>query len=214
MVEYLWLLFSYLFASIPNGYLITKWVAKKDIRKIGQEKLSGSNIIQNIGFLPGALSGAFDLFKGVVAVFGAQMLVLPPLFQALSGILAVCGQMWPIFFHFWGGRGGSVCIGALFMFSPKIAGVFVLIWILGRVISKDFGAPIGLILGLIAAIILGINSFNEAIVIFSAVALILILIQRVLGKPGSLKQIKDKKIILWRLLLDRDSKKRTSTTDN
>jgi len=208
MVEYLWLLFSYLFASIPNGYLITKWIAKKDIREVGQEKLSGSNIIQNIGFLPGALSGAFDLFKGVVAIFGAQMLCLPGLFQALAGILAVCGQMWPVFFHFWGGRGGSVCIGVLLMFSPLIAGVFIVIWIGGKLISKDYGAPIGLVLGLVATIILSFYFEKKEIIIFSLVSLFLILIQRVLGKPGSLKKIQDKKVILWRLLLDRDTKKK------
>lgn len=214
MIEYFWILFSYLFASIPNGYLITKWIAKKDIRKIGQEKLSGSNIIQNIGFLPGILSGGFDLLKGVVAVFGAQMLYLPFYFQALAGIAALCGQMWPIFFHFWGGRGGAVCIGTLLMLSPLIAGIFIIVWIGGKFISKDYGAPIGLILGLIIAIGLGIYWSQPGVVIFSSIAIVLILIQRVLGKPGSLKTIKDKKIILWRLLFDRDSKGKQLTTNN
>ena len=208
MIECLWVLFSYLFASIPNGYLIPKWVAKKDIRKIGQEKLSGSNIIQNVGFLPGVLSGGFDLLKGVVAVFGAQMLCLSFPFQALAGIAALCGQMWPIFFHFWGGRGGAVCIGALLMFSPLIAGIFIIVWIGGKIFSKDYWTPIGLILGLIVAIILGIYFSQPAVVMFSSIAVVLILIQRVLGKPGSLKTIKDKKIILWRLLFDRDSRKK------
>lgn len=208
MIEYLWILFSYLFASIPNGYLIPKWVANKDIREIGQEKLSGSNIIQNIGFWPGVLSGAFDLFKGVVAVFGAQMLCLSFPLQALAGIAALCGQMWPVFFHFWGGRGGAVCIGALLMFSPLITGIFIVVWIGGKFFSNDYWTPIGLIIGLIISIGLGVYFSQPAVVMFSSMAVVLILIQRVLGKPGSLKTIKDKKIILWRLLFDRDSKKK------
>lgn len=208
MLEFFWLLFSYLFASIPNGYLITKWVTKKDIRQIGRKKLSGSNIIQNVGFWPGILSGAFDVFKGVFAVWGAQLLGLSSTFQAIAGVLAVCGQMWPIFFNFWGGRGGSVCIGVLLMLSPQVAGIFILIWILGGIFSKEYGTPIGLLLGLIAAIILGFYFKREDVIIFSISTLILILIQRVLGEPGSLKTIKDKKVILWRLFLDRDTKER------
>jgi glycerol-3-phosphate acyltransferase PlsY len=208
MLEYLWLLFSYLFASIPNGYLITKWVSGKDIREIDKQKLSGSNIIQNIGILPGALSGGFDLLKGIIAVFGAQMLGLTVIFQVLAGVFALCGQMWPIFFHFWGGRGGSVCIGALLILSFKIAGIGILIWIASKLISKKYGASLGMIFFLFISAILGWRYEMDGVLIFSLVALILVLVQRVLGRPGSLKKIQDKKIILWRLLLDRDSKEK------
>jgi glycerol-3-phosphate acyltransferase PlsY len=203
-----WLIFSYLFGSIPNGYLITKWIKGEDIRKIGREKLSGSNIIQNIGILPGALSGGFDILKGVVAVYGAAILGLSPVFQAISGLLALSGQMWPVFLKFWGGRGGSVCIGALLILSLKITGVGILIWIISKLISKEMGAAIGMSLFLVLAIILGLYFKEEAVIIFSIVAFILVLIQRVLGRPGSLSKLQDKKVILWRLLLDRDTRER------
>lgn len=208
MIEYFWLIFTYLFASIPNGYLITKWMKGEDIREIGREKLSGSNIIQNIGFLPGAVSGGFDILKGVFAVWGASYLNLSFTFQALSGILALCGQMWPVFLKFWGGRGGSVCVGTILTLSPKIAGVGILIWILSKLISKEMGAAIGMSLFLISSIALGFYFSEGALMIFSPVAFGLVLLQRVLGKPGSLWKIKEKKIILWRLLLDRDTKER------
>jgi acyl-phosphate glycerol 3-phosphate acyltransferase len=208
MKEFIWLLFSYLFASIPNGFLITKWVSKKDIRKIGAEKLSGSNIMQNIGFLPGLLSGLFDAFKGVLAVRGAQIIGLSMIFQALSGIFALCGQMWPIFFNFWGGRGGSVLIGTLLILSPKTLFISAALWILCKIISWDKGAPIGMFLFLILAIILGFYFKIKSVYIFSSLALLLVLLQRVLGKPGSLWKIKDKKIFLYRFFLDRDTLKR------
>lgn len=208
MGSYLWLIFSYLFASIPNGYLIVKWTTGKDVRKIGRKKLSGSNIMQNIGFLPGILSGVLDVFKGTLAVWGASYLGLSFTLQALAGIAALCGQMWPIFLKFWGGRGGSVCVGTILTLSPKIAGVGFLIWILSTLISREMGAAIGMNLFLISSIGLGVYFSKIAVVIFSVIAFILVLIQRVLGEPGSLAKIKDKKVILWRLLLDRDTKER------
>lgn len=208
MIEFLWLLFSYLFASIPNGFLIVKWMTGKDIRKIGYQKLSGSNIIQNVGMLPGLLSGVLDLLKGVLAVFGAQILGFSVVVQALAGLLALCGQMWPLFLNFWGGRGGSVLIGVLSILSWKILLISATLWLLCKIISRDKGSSIGMLLFLISAIILGFYFEIESVYIFSIPALFLVLLQRVLGKPGSLWEIKDKKIILYRFFLDRDTSKR------
>lgn len=208
MKSYLWLIFSYLFASIPNGYLLVKWTEGKDIRKIGRKKLSGSNIIQNIGFLPGILSGVFDVLKGSFAVWGASYLNLSVAFQALAGIAALCGQMWPIFLNFWGGRGGSVCVGTILTLSPKIAGIGFLIWVVSKLISKEMGAAIGMNLFLISSIGFGIYFSESSVIMFSIIAFILVLIQRILGEPGSLAKIKYKKIIFLRLLLDRDTKER------
>jgi len=204
----LWLVFSYLFASIPQGYLIVRWWGKGDIRRIGREKLSASNIIENVGFLPGLLSGLIDAFKGAIAVFGAQCLGFSGEIQALSGLLAICGQMWPCFLRFWGGRGGATSVGALLVLSPKIVFFSGIIWILLKLISKDKGAAIGMMLFYLCSGGLGFYFKIKEVMIFSSLALVLILIQRLLGKPGSLRKIQDKKVILWRILLDRDTKEK------
>jgi len=204
--NYLWPVFCYLFSSIPQGYLIPKWVSGKDIRKIDKEKLSGSNVIQNIGILPGVVVGLIDVLKGVIAVYGATRLNLSAEFIAISGISALCGQMWPVFMKFWGGRGGSACIGSLVILSPEILLISILPWILLRILWKKYGSSIGMILLIIISAILGFYFEEKAVLIFSSVALFLVYLQRILGKPGSLWKIKDKKIILWRFLLDRDTK--------
>lgn len=205
---FLWLIFSYLFGSIPVGYILVKILTKKDIRKIGRKKVSASNIIHNVGFAPGILAGAFDIFKGVLAVGGAWYLGLSPFFQALAGILAVCGQMWPVFLNFWGGRGGGTSIGAIITLNFGIGILLVGFWLLCKIISKEYGSSIGMMLAYILGAGVGFYLGYKEVYIFCLFCFPLILLQRLLGKPGSLKKIKDKKIILWRLLLDRDSKKR------
>lgn len=203
-----WLLFSYFFGSIPTAYLVVKKISGKDIRKIGRRKASGSNVIHNFGLLPGILVGAFDIFKGVLSVGGAYFLGLSPFLQALSGILAVCGQMWPVFLKFWGGRGGGTSIGAMITFNFPIGICLVLIWLFCKFLSKEYGSSIGMILFYIAGGIAGFCFKIQEIFIFSSLALPLVLFQRFLGEPGSIKKIKDKKVFLWRLLLDRDTKER------
>jgi len=204
--NFLWPIFCYLFSSIPQGYLIVKKFTGKDIRQIGREKLSGSNIIQNVGFLPGIISGLLDVLKGTIAVYGAIKLNLSAEFIAISGILALCGQMWPIFMKFWGGRGGSVCIGSLVVLSPEILLISIIPWILLRILWKKYGSSIGMILLIIISTILGYSYGLEPVFWFSFLAFFLVHLQRILGKPGSWFKMKDKKIILWRFLLDRDTK--------
>jgi len=207
-----WLLFSYLFASIPNGYLIVKWFTGKDIRKMGRKKISGSNVMHNVGMLQGLLSGAFDIFKGVIAVGGAYFLGLSPFYQAIAGVLAVCGQMWPIFLKFWGGRGGATSIGAMLTLNPFIALPTILFWISLKFVSKEMGAPIGMMLFYVICGSVGIYFGYEEVYIFAFLALFLILLQRVLGEPGSFSKIKNqKKILLYRLFLDRDTKGRMAS---
>lgn len=204
----LWFLFVYLFSSIPNGYLIAKWFSGKDIRKVGRAKISGSNIMHNVGMGPGLLSGGFDILKGVIATAGAFYLGLSPLCQALAGVLAVCGQMWPIFLKFWGGRGGATSMGAMLGLNPLIAIFSIAIWISIKIISKEMGAAIGMMLFYIISGAVGIYLELPEVYIFAFAIFPLILLQRLLGKPGSLFKLKNKKAILWRLLLDRDTKER------
>jgi len=199
-------IFSYLFGSIPNGYLITKLTSGKDIRKIGKKKLSSSNIMKNVGYLPGILSACIDILKGTIAVYCAQVLGFSAQIQATAAILALSGQMWPVFMKFWGGRGGATCIGAFLILSSKITLISLAVWVIFKLALKKIGAAIGMFVFLILAGILGAYYNQEGVILFSVIATILVLIQRVLGEPGSLGKIKDKKIILFRFFLDRDTK--------
>jgi len=213
-IELGWILFSYLFASVPNGYLIPKWSSGEDIRTVGKKKLSASNVMRNVGFLPGILSGVLDLLKGTVAVLGARGLGLSLTIQAAAGILAVAGQMWPVFFKFWGGRGGAATLGAILALSPRIGLLALPIWPLAKIIGDRTktlegrkGSPLGMSLFIILIAIFGYYFNQNAIVVFGGTVFFIVHLQRVLGKPGSLFKIKNKRIILWRLLYDRDTEK-------
>jgi len=206
--SWLWIIFCYLFASIPESYLLVKFLYKKDIRKIGQKKLSTSNVISTIGILPGIFVGAFDMTKGIVAIWGAELLHLSPLFIALSGIFALCGQMWPIFTKFHGGRGGSIVLGALLILNWKVFLVYLFSWLGLKISLKNYGTPIGMSLGIIFATLIGYFLKIKEIFIFSLVSYFLIKIKRVIADQNSFSKIKnDKKIILWRFLFDRDTKR-------
>ena len=97
----------YLAGSVSFPY----WVGRLrgvDLRAVGSRKLGGSNLWKSVGPVEGAVGGLLDAAKGLAAVLAARALGLPLESQLLCGLAAVCGQLWPIFHGFDGGRANSV----------------------------------------------------------------------------------------------------------
>jgi len=65
----------------------------------------------------GILGFVLDILKGVVPVLAGFLLGFPLAVNALAGLAALCGQMWPVFRHFDGERGNTVSVGIVFTLS-------------------------------------------------------------------------------------------------
>jgi len=205
MFNTFWIILSYLFGSIPFGYLITTFSTGKNILEIGWRKTSGSNVFKNIGKLAGVLTGLLDVLKGYLAVFGAQRLGFSPGMQVFSGLAAVIGHNWSIFIKFAGGRGIGTMIGAFLALSPKILGLALIPFLFLAII---WNSSIGTLLFFPSAIFISIfpSSFSDCGVagIFSFFVLIPVLIKR-LSPVREIFPIKEKKILIRnRLLFDND----------
>ena len=104
------LVLNYLAGSISSAILLTKYVKKVDIRRIGHKTAGGSNVAQNVGIFWGILVGAFDIFKGIPVLILAKYLEVDALWQGIIGVAAVAGHCWPIWFKLSGGRGIGVLL--------------------------------------------------------------------------------------------------------
>jgi glycerol-3-phosphate acyltransferase PlsY len=62
----------------------------------------------------GILGFMLDVLKGVVPVLAGFLLGFPLAINALAGLAALCGQMWPVFRNFDGERGNTVSVGITF----------------------------------------------------------------------------------------------------
>ena len=65
----------------------------------------------NVGRPWGILGFALDVLKGVAPVLAGFLLGFPLPVNALAGMAALCGQMWPVFHKFDGERGNTVSVG-------------------------------------------------------------------------------------------------------
>ncbi|HVR88860.1 MAG TPA: glycerol-3-phosphate acyltransferase [Candidatus Limnocylindria bacterium] len=108
---------SYLGGSVSAPY----WIGRSrgvDLRAVGSRKLGGGNLWSAVGPVEGAAGGLLDAAKGVAAVLGAGAAGLPLEAQLACGIAAICGQLWPVFHGFDGGRANATGWGFALATDP------------------------------------------------------------------------------------------------
>ena len=127
-------LISYLFGSIPFGYLFTKILLKKDIRNVGSGNIGATNVLRTGNKSLGYLTLVLDIAKAVVPVIFIK-LNYPDLIY-ISALCAFLGHLFPAWLKFKGGKGVATYLGILISINIYFAVVFGIIWILTFLISK------------------------------------------------------------------------------
>ena len=130
---------GYLVGSIPFAYLLTRKVAKVDIRKAGSGNVGGYNayvITQSKGtaLLVIVLDGA----KGFIAV-QASLWLIPSAYlslgMALLGVLA--GHNYSFWLGFKGGRGLASAAGGMLLLGPSYVVIWSVIWLVAKRLRCD-----------------------------------------------------------------------------
>ena len=127
-------LISYLFGSIPFGYLFTKILLKKDIRDVGSGNIGATNVLRTGKKSLGYLTLILDIAKAVVPVVYIK-LNYPDLVY-ISALCAFLGHLFPVWLKFKGGKGVATFVGILISINIYYAVVFGIVWILTFFISK------------------------------------------------------------------------------
>ena len=112
---------AYLLGSVPAAYLVAKWSRGIDIRKYGSGNVGASNVVRIVSKRWAIPVIIFDLGKGALMVWAAQLLGLGIAEQVTVGLAAVVGHCWPVFLRFNGGRGALTAIGVVFILAPWLA---------------------------------------------------------------------------------------------
>ena len=127
-------LISYLFGSIPFGYLFTKILLKKDIRNLGSGNIGATNVLRTGNKSLGYLTLILDIAKAVVPVIYIKFNY--PDLVYLSALCAFLGHLFPIWLKFKGGKGVATFVGILISLNIYYALVFGIVWTLTFLISR------------------------------------------------------------------------------
>lgn len=140
------LVLAYLIGSIPTSVWISRGIFKVDVRKHGSGNAGATNTMRTVGWKAGMIVLAFDIFKGWFAVYIPHFVytdnLTPTQFQWFSVGLAsaaVLGHVFPIYVGFRGGKGMATLVGVMLGLHSYLllclAGVFVLVFLLTRIVS-------------------------------------------------------------------------------
>ena len=162
-------LVSYLFGSIPFGYLFTKILLKKDIRNVGSGNIGATNVLRTGNKSLGYLTLVLDIAKAVVPVIYIKFNY--PDLVYISALCAFLGHLFPVWLKFKGGKGVATFVGIIFSLNISYVLIFGITWILIFLISKYSSLA-----SLIATLSIPIYLFftNENQVIFFGIMFILI----------------------------------------
>jgi len=145
-------LISYLFGSIPFGYLLVKLFRKQDIRATGSGNIGATNVARSGAKWLAILTLIMDALKGALPVwiylsyerkifstydfYQFPMNYVPP---CLAALFAVLGHMFPVWLKFKGGKGVATAMGVFAVLAPKAIlislGIFLLIFAVTRYVS-------------------------------------------------------------------------------
>lgn len=144
---YLLGLLSFLMGSIPVGLIVAR-VKGIDLRKVGSRNIGATNVLRTIGKGPALVTLAGDMLKGFLPVVISNYFLDGSLYIGIIGLVAILGHDFSLFLRFRGGKGVATSIGVLLAYSPIVAILTILLWIVVVFMSRysSMGAIVSFIL--------------------------------------------------------------------
>lgn len=129
-------IFAYLIGSISSAILISKVMRLPDPRQIGSGNPGATNVLRSGNKKAAFLTLLCDMLKGLLPVLLSFMLSDKPTVHALVAIGAFMGHLYPIYYHFKGGKGVATAIGVFLGLNFYIFIAFALAWCAAAYLSR------------------------------------------------------------------------------
>ena len=120
---------AYLLGSISSAVLICRVLRLSDPRDVGSNNPGATNVLRIGGKKAAIAVLLFDMLKGTIPVWVGYYLGIDPILLGLVAITACLGHMYPIFFHFKGGKGVATALGAIAPIGLDLTGLIMLTWV-------------------------------------------------------------------------------------
>ncbi|WGO83977.1 glycerol-3-phosphate 1-O-acyltransferase PlsY [Arsenophonus apicola] len=142
------IIFAYLCGSISSAVLICRLIGLPDPRYHGSENPGATNVLRIGGKAAAVAVLICDILKGMIPVWLAYYLNVPPFYLGIIAIAACLGHIYPIFFHFKGGKGVATAFGSIVAIGWGLSGVIAGTWLLTVLLSgySSLGAIVTAIL--------------------------------------------------------------------
>jgi len=204
---------AYLLGSVPLAYLVVKWSRGIDLRRYGSGNVGASNVVAVASKRLAIVVIIFDLGKGALMVWVAQLLGLGIAQQVTVGLAAIIGHSWSVFLGFSGGRGILTSLGVISILVPWL-GLIVLVVAFG--LAPFHQLAVGVFLATIFAPTaawflsqpLGVADKLPIALGFLAIFLITVVRRLTVPRTSVTASVSPGQLLVNRLLFDRDIRDR------
>ncbi len=127
------LVVTYLWGSVPAGYLLTKLATGKNILELGSGNVGSTNVRRVAGKKWSLITQLFDMLKGLLPVALFLLLNNQPedaQFVYLLALAAILGHDFSLFLKFRGGKGVNTTLGASLLLAPVAVLIAVALYFL------------------------------------------------------------------------------------
>lgn len=133
-----WLLtlLAYLLGSLSFAILLSRLAGTPDPRASGSGNPGATNVLRVAGKRLAIATLLGDLCKGLLPVWLAARLELSFEQQAWVGLAAIAGHLFPLYFHFHGGKGVATAAGVLLGLYPPAAALALAGWLAAFALTR------------------------------------------------------------------------------
>lgn len=175
---------AYLLGSVNFSIIITEKFLGTDVRTKGSGNAGATNVLRSYGKLPAAVTFIGDFVKCIVAVYlailMAQLFGLDPFYiqfiKYVGGICCIFGHIYPLYFHFKGGKGVTSLAAVVLMIDWRffVIGIslFILIVLITRYVSLGSVLAAGSIP--VCALVFGLVENNSHVILNTVLCAILV----------------------------------------
>mgnify|MGYP000393854931 FL=1 len=173
LINILLIFSAYLLGSVSTAIIVCKILGLPDPRTGGSGNPGTTNVMRLYGKKAAFLTLVGDIFKGIIPVLLAKVIVDSEFIIVICGLAAFLGHIFPIYFKFEGGKGVATLIGILFATHWLLGVSYIITWILSALIFRYSSLA-----ALIAALPIPIYSYfiehnNQYTIGFAVIAIIL-----------------------------------------
>lgn len=123
------IIIAYLLGSISSAVLICRMLRLPDPREMGSNNPGATNVLRIGGKKAAAAVLLCDMLKGTIPVWSGFFLGIDPVILGVIAIAACLGHMYPLFFHFKGGKGVATALGAIAPIGLDFTAMVIATWL-------------------------------------------------------------------------------------
>jgi len=205
---------AYLLGAVPAAYLVGRLSRGIDLRRYGSGSIGASNLWQSTSRWIAMPIIPYDLGKGILAVWIAQLVGLDITQQVVVGLATIVGHNWSVFLRFGGGRGMLTTLGVA-LILPSINGlvpwgiiVALIITIIGTFVIHNVPLGVGVAVAALPLVSWAVGDPLPITLGFLAIFLITVIKRLAMPRTAIAASLSNRQLLLNRLLFDRDIRDR------